>query len=361
MPADMLAATGLRRRSAAVDSSVTSADTSSDTAADAAANGKATSVNGKPAPAQPAVFASAPRRTVSCTAAVLLVLLGCVVGALLGGLGATVMTLRTIGTNDHPTLDRGIVFLIRRMGLRFSVQVGDDEEEEEIISCTKDQPLVERTPELLERPVFERMQKCLVGHPEIRTNHLSDGFAGTRGFVIHFSGDAGVARFRSESKYNCGDFNPLVPFFDAAVTPGTNGYVMNILVCDQGTNSSSVVVKQHVDNTLRHKKPGTDFLAHTVSVLYISVPKDMVGGQLELLGIGEEHHRNPNKVHESIVPVEDFSATFRGDSYHQVRGYDTSTDTLRISLVLEQYKLSEEDSKFMIEYEQSEKDGMTMM
>jgi hypothetical protein len=367
----MLASSGIRRRAAAsidtepsATTDLTSATQDSDPAL-VAADAKAALPNGKPAAAasSSATSTGSVTITISYRLAAFVALLLVLFGALAGGLGGAVMTLKTVGSNDHPTIDKGVVYLIGKLGLRFSVSLGDDddEDEEEIVSCTADQPLVERTPDLVPRRVFDHMQSCLVGHPEVRTNQLSEGFAGTRGFVIHFSGDGGVARFRNETKYNCGDFNPLLPFFDAAHTPGTNGFVMNILVCDQGTNSSSVVVRQHVDNTLRHTKPNTDFLAHTVSVLYISVPEDMVGGQLELLGIGEEHHTNPDHVVDSVHPVEDYSATFRGDSYHQVRGYDTATDTLRISLVLEQYKLDEENAPYMIEYEQSEKDGMTMM
>lgn len=64
---------------------------------------------------------------------------------------------------------------------------------------------------------------------------------------------------------------------------------------------------------------------------------------------------------DSITPKLNFHAEFRGDSYHRVRGYATDTSVLRISLVLEQYLLDDENEKYLVEYEQSEKNGMTMM
>lgn len=64
---------------------------------------------------------------------------------------------------------------------------------------------------------------------------------------------------------------------------------------------------------------------------------------------------------ETIRPVENSFAQFRGDSYHRVRGYGTATSRQRVSLVLEQYSIAEENERFLLEYEQSEKNGMTMM
>lgn len=112
---------------------------------------------------------------------------------------------------------------------------------------------------------------------------------------------------------------------------------------------------------------GFNFLAHTVSVMYVSVPSDMTGGQLELLGDGETAYSDTNKnlteipPLESIAPKLNLHAEFRGDSFHRVRGYATETSTLRVSLVLEQYLLDADDEQYLVEYKQSEKNGMTMM
>jgi hypothetical protein len=159
----------------------------------------------------------------------------------------------------------------------------------------------------------------LNGHPMITKNHLNpEGFSGTRGFVINFSTE-GVDDFLAEGKFSCGDFNPLVPFFNASRHPETNGFVMNVLVCDKPTDPDALSVGEHVDDTLAHKKRRTQFLAHTVSVMYVSVPEDMEGGELELLGPGEEVYRDgrdesdPAEALEVVSPVENMHAEFRGD------------------------------------------------
>lgn len=112
------------------------------------------------------------------------------------------------------------------------------------------------------------------------------------------------------------------------------------------------------------EQPDTSFLAHTVSVMYVSVPPDMQGGQLELLGnmttYSDADGVEPPPI-DSVFPVHNLHAEFRGDSYHRVRGYATETSILRVSLVLEQYLLDADDEKYLVEYQQSEKNGMTMM
>lgn len=300
-----------------------------------------------------------PRRGLSICTAIMLCLLSIFVGVLAGiGIGV-VGSVKVIGTYDYPLLDQGMIQLIRYLDLHFSVDV-KDKPEEQIVSCTPDQPLVEKQDDVLDIETFEKMKQCLVGHPQIRRNHLNpNGFNGTRGFVIKFGGEKGVEKFKHETKFNCDDFNPLVPFFDKARHPKANGFVMNVLVCDKPSDREKLVVKTHVDDTLGHTRPNSDFLAHRVNVLYLNVPKDLVGGELELLGSDRDY--DPDKPAEAIKPVENLMAAFRGDSYHQVRGYDTQTDSLRVSLVLENYVVSKENEKYLIDYDQSEKDSMKMM
>lgn len=99
--------------------------------------------------------------------------------------------------------------------------------------------------------------------------------------------------------------------------------------------------------------------------MYVSVPEDMEGGELELLGTHMEANGpgrpSPAPTLESITPRHNLHAEFRGDSVHRVRGYATKTNQLRISLVLEQYKVSEENEQFLTPYRVFQKNGMTMM
>lgn len=99
--------------------------------------------------------------------------------------------------------------------------------------------------------------------------------------------------------------------------------------------------------------------------MYVSVPEDMEGGELELLGNHEDVYGpgrpSPAPALERITPRHNLHAEFRGDSVHRVRGYATKTSKLRISLVLEQYKVTEENEEFLVPYRLFQKNGMTMM
>lgn len=102
---------------------------------------------------------------------------------------------------------------------------------------------------------------------------------------------------------------------------------------------------------------------------YVDLPPDMRGGELELLGTTAQVYPNGEDgdteklppALEIIVPEENMHAEFRGDSLHRVRAYETDTEDVRVSLVLEQYKVPEEDLKYLVEYHHKQKDGMTMM
>jgi hypothetical protein len=191
------------------------------------------------------------RRAVPLPAVMLALVLALGVGMGLGTVGA----LKVLCTWDYPRLDAQMQKLMKVLGLRVNIEVLDtDEDDVEVVSCTPDQPLVERRDGVLDPAVFAQVQECLTDHPKITKNHLNpNGFNGTRGFVINFSGD-GVDTFREETKFNCGDFNPLLPFFDAARHPETNGFVMNVLVCDKPTDINVLSVGEHVDDTLAHNK-----------------------------------------------------------------------------------------------------------
>lgn len=102
---------------------------------------------------------------------------------------------------------------------------------------------------------------------------------------------------------------------------------------------------------------------------YVDLPSDMRGGELELLGTiaqaypddGEDDTKNMPPALEIIVPKENMHAEFRGDSLHRVRAYETDTEDVRVSLVLEQYKVPEADLKYLVKYNHKQKDGMTML
>jgi hypothetical protein len=282
-----------------------------------------------------------------------------VAGFLLGAIVSVIGTVHVLGTYDYPALSQWLSAVFNFFDIHIDVHIP----EKHISSCRAEQPLVQMKENFMDADVFSEMKECLVGHPRISKNSLNpDGFNGTRGFVIQFANDAGVKMFRDEKGFDCNNFNPLVPFFDKSRDPEANAFVINVLVCDKPSSPSDVVVGSHVDDTLAHSAPGITFLAHAVSVLYISVPPDMSGGELELLGPAPSEDVVPEDFEiQHVAPVENRMAQFRGDSYHQVRGYSTDTDVLRISLVLEQYRVAPAYQNGVDQYVESVKDGMTMM
>lgn len=87
----------------------------------------------------------------------------------------------------------------------------------------------------------------------------------------------------------------------------------------------------------------------------------MEGGDLELFGpskprsVGEDLNTEENgkpdlRDPEVVTPIENMLVEYRGDSWHQVQGYSTETSEKRISLVLEQFKLSDSDEQHFPPY-----------
>jgi hypothetical protein len=80
-------------------------------------------------------------------------------------------------------------------------------------------------------------------------------------------------------------------------------------------------------------------LPYQTSVLYVFLPEDMEGGEIEAYPykMSEEEMDSSPPV-ARVTPKLNRMAYFRGDSWHQVRSYKTSSKTvLRASLVLENY------------------------
>jgi len=238
----------------------------------------------------------------------------------------------------------------------------EDRVEHVFISTEKEQPMLEVNEHYLPEETFLKVAKCLVGHPAISSNPLDESaFSGTTGFATQFSGKEGVRKFLVETKFNCDDFNPLLPFYEAALDQNSTAFIMNVLVADMPRDGiEGMAVGKHVDNTLKLATANTEYYPHSVNVLYLEVPDDITGGHLDILGL-EDIDDDDMKPIASVFPEKNKMATMRGDAYHQVRGYDTSSDEKRISLVFEQYRIHPQHESDILEYETSVKTGMTMM
>lgn len=98
------------------------------------------------------------------------------------------------------------------------------------------------------------------------------------------------------------------------------------------------------------------------NVLYVFVPEDMKGGELEAWDYDATERQVAAGPQGRVRPEENRMAFFRGDAQHQVKSYTTSSkDVLRGSLVLEQYKIPEEYKQYVMEFHWRENDGSAMM
>lgn len=149
-----------------------------------------------------------------------------------------------------------------------------------------------------------------------RTN-LFQGLDNVYSLDFAFTKD-GVSELLNDSNY-------LKPFIDEVVdTDKYNAFYLNALIIDDGNS-----VDTHIDVSL-DRYIGFVVKAHNVSVLYLRVPDDMVGGELKLyLG----------NVIQSVKPEAGKIISFDGYP-HSVDV--THTKHQRISLVLESYYLMEE-------------------
>jgi len=195
---------------------------------------------------------------------------------------------------------------------------------------------VTRERDFFAREDFERVRACALRHPLLRIKgELNENsFGKTRGFVLKFNED-GIERFRSDTAYEC-----FAPVFDRMRVPLTNAFVMNLLLCELGNydeyDANGLAVGLHLDDTVGIFSKNS-FIAHQVSVLYLSVPADMEGGELDLFPYGDGATPDDGVPEESVVPEENLMVTFRGDAFHRVRSYRARSKTERVSLVLEQY------------------------
>mmetsp|Transcript_2780 Transcript_2780/g.6195 ORF Transcript_2780/g.6195 Transcript_2780/m.6195 type:complete len:272 (+) Transcript_2780:3-818(+) len=208
------------------------------------------------------------------------------------------------------------------------------------ISCLPTQAMTRGVESFMPDEDFAWMQQCLEDHPLIGDQVLNPGiFSSTVGFFLAFN-RAGIPDLRADPRFEC-----LVPFFDRAHSGDANAFVLNLLVCHKPTNESDVVVDLHLDNSVGFwlKPTLSAILAHQVKVLYVSVPKDMSGGVLEVFaynrGLPSNDEQVLNNPDKRVKPEENKMIVFRGDSYHRVLGYTTKTSYPRTSLVLEEYKV----------------------
>ncbi|MBE9228146.1 2OG-Fe(II) oxygenase [Phormidium sp. LEGE 05292] len=162
--------------------------------------------------------------------------------------------------------------------------------------------------------------------PYFAVNNLNRDFVGTKGFsvVFHRSEIAEVER----------KFPFFKPYLDRALEPVCNAFYLNPLLLQEGSR-----VDPHIDRSLRSYCKTIE-PPMFVSVLYVQVPENLQGGELLL--------RNHKQQVGQIKPQVNTLVYFQGDLTHSVNAVKTSGT--RLSLVCEQYSLSEKELRDIPEF-----------
>ncbi|MDF5720057.1 MAG: 2OG-Fe(II) oxygenase [Rhizonema sp. PD37] len=160
-------------------------------------------------------------------------------------------------------------------------------------------------------------------------NNLNRDFVGTKGFSVVFR--------RSHLATVEQHFPYFQPYLNQVLQAECNAFYLNPLLLKSGSR-----VDPHIDRSLRSYcktiEPPT-----VVSVLYVVVPTDLVGGELVL----RSHKRSCGQ----IIPQSNTLVFFQGNLTHSVNPVTSSL--IRLSLVCEQYNLDDSElweiPEFLIE------------
>lgn len=148
-------------------------------------------------------------------------------------------------------------------------------------------------------------------------NNLNRDFVATKGFSLVFR--------RSHISTVEQKFPYFKPYLDLALQPSCNAFYLNPLQLQQGSR-----VDPHIDRSLRSYCKTVE-PPMCVSVLYVRLPEDMVGGELVL----KSHKRQLGQIKPQVNTL----VYFQGDLTHSVNPVQTMGN--RLSLVCEQYSLSQ--------------------
>jgi hypothetical protein len=183
---------------------------------------------------------------------------------------------------------------------------------------------------------FSELKDALLSSALVGRSTLAGPFQSSRGFAVIFRGRGRVKveeRFPTLKPWldltlGAPAVRALTPWWRRAIERVPNPRYLNVLLVSQGGT-----VSRHVDATLRKPAQVDDAIPELVSVLYLSVPRSK-GGELQLWNGAEALAR--------LKPAENDSIHFRGDLAHEVCAFEAGPDTLRASLVIEQYHFADD-------------------
>lgn len=176
-------------------------------------------------------------------------------------------------------------------------------------------PYYHQHPNLFTPDYLTQLQGQIRSCPYFTVNNLNRDFVGTKGFSIVFQ--------RSHLALVEQQFPYFKPYLDRALQADCNAFYLNPLLLKEGSR-----VDPHIDRSLRSYCKTIEPPA-VVSVLYVQIPADLVGGELVL----RSHKRQVGKIR----PEPNTLVLFQGDLTHAVEPMLSRGD--RLSLVCEQYTL----------------------
>jgi hypothetical protein len=254
--------------------------------------------------------------------------------------------------------------------LQHLISTGNMPDDDALLSSSSSVPLSTTSPNYLSTHDFDDLQSNILSHPLLKSSDsssLGEGFEGTRGFIFRFS-LSGIDELLVKEPW-------CKTFIDRSIVDGCNAFVLNVLVCDSSTTSHNndeekqqpqkYSVNWHRDATCAFK-PGYDDIkppvAHSVTVLYVSIPTTLSGGELHLRDpmkrkLWREEGDDDFGVDVKIKPVENMAVVFNGQAEHAVTGHHSSSPASgessqpRLSLVLEQYRIPVGDVPCLAEFE----------
>ena len=179
-------------------------------------------------------------------------------------------------------------------------------------------PYYSQHPQSFSPTYLRQLQGQILACPYFSVNNLNRDFVNTKGFSVVFR-RSHLATVEQKFPY-------FKPYLDRALLPECNAFYLNPLLLKTGSK-----VDPHIDRSLRsYCKTINPPLF--VSVLYVEVPSDLVGGELIL--------RSPKRQVGKIAPQSNTLLYFQGDLTHSVN--PVSSRAIRLSLVCEQYSLEDE-------------------
>ena len=179
-------------------------------------------------------------------------------------------------------------------------------------------PYYSQYPNTFSATYLSELQGQILACPYFAVNNLNRDFVNTKGFSVVFQ-RSHLAAVEQQFPY-------FKAYLDRALLPECNAFYLNPLLLKTGSK-----VDPHIDRSLRsYCKTINPPLF--VSVLYVEVPSDLIGGELIL--------RSPKRQVGKIAPQSNTLLFFQGDLTHSVNA--VSSSGMRLSLVCEQYSLEDD-------------------